>query len=304
MKHRTEQEMMDLILKVASEDKRVRAVWMNGSRANPNAPRDQYQDFDIVYAVTDMQEMLQNSDWIDIFGERIIMQTRSDQMDSQPPYLDWYIYMMQFVDGNRIDLSLVPVELAGEKVLSDRMCLVLMDKDKILPQLPPPDESGYWVKKPDEREYLCTCNEFWWVATYVVKGIWRREMSYAHGMMCGYVWPMLRRMVEWKIGTEHDFQVNPGKLGKYIERYLYSDEWRLFAGSFSGGNYDDMMRALFSMCELFRGCGREVGKALGFAYPEEEDRRVTAYLRCGGRFEQIEKLLETEGTPDNLSVRE
>ena len=57
MKHRTEQEMMELILKVASEDKRVRSVWMNGSRANPNAPQDQYQDFDIVYAVTDMQEM-------------------------------------------------------------------------------------------------------------------------------------------------------------------------------------------------------------------------------------------------------
>ena len=75
MKHRTEQEMMELILRVASEDKRVRAVWMNGSRANPNAPQDQYQDFDIVYAVTDMQEMIENSGWIDVFGERISMQT-------------------------------------------------------------------------------------------------------------------------------------------------------------------------------------------------------------------------------------
>lgn len=292
LKHRTEQEMMDLILKVASEDKRVRAVWMNGSRANPNAPQDQYQDFDIVYAVTDMQEMIKNPGWIDVFGERIIMQTRSEQLDSQPPYLDWYIFMMQLLDGNRIDLQLVPVSLAKEKVLSDRMCRVLMDKDSMLPEVPPADESGYWVRKPTEREYLCTCNEFWWVATYVVKGIWRQEMPYAHGMMCGYVWPMLRQMVEWKIGIQHDFKVNTGKLGKYIERYLYSDQWRLFAGSFAGGNYDDMMRALFSMCELFRSCGREVGQALGYAYPEEDDRRVTAYIKCGGRFEQIEKLLE------------
>ncbi|WP_431602538.1 aminoglycoside 6-adenylyltransferase [Ruminiclostridium papyrosolvens] len=33
---RTEQEMFDLILDVAKADERIRAVYMNGSRANPN----------------------------------------------------------------------------------------------------------------------------------------------------------------------------------------------------------------------------------------------------------------------------
>lgn len=37
---RTEREMTALILGVAERDSRVRAVFMNGSRANPNAPRD------------------------------------------------------------------------------------------------------------------------------------------------------------------------------------------------------------------------------------------------------------------------
>ena len=291
MKHRSEQEMMQLILGTAEKDERIRAVWMNGSRANPYAPKDQYQDYDIVYAVREMGSFIDDPHWIDRFGDRVIMQTRSDQLDSQPPYTDWYIYLCQFIDGNRIDLTLVPAEKAGEGILSDRMCRVLLDKDGTLPEILPADESGYWVKKPTEREYLCTCNEFWWVATYVVKGIWRQEMPYAHGMMNEVVRPMLQRMVEWKIGVEHDFQVNPGKMGKYIERYLYSDQWRLFAGSFCGGNYDDMLRGLFSMCELFRLTGREVGKALGYAYPEEDDRRTSAYLRCGGRFERIEELL-------------
>ena len=117
MKHRTEQQMMDLILGVAERDERVRAVWINGSRANPNAPRDQYQDFDIVYAVTDMQSMIDEPGWIDIFGERVIMQTRADQLDSDPPYEDWFNFMMQLLDGNRIDLTLVPLELAAEVCL-------------------------------------------------------------------------------------------------------------------------------------------------------------------------------------------
>jgi len=33
---------------------RIRAVIMSGSRANPNARRDLFQDFDIVYLVTDV----------------------------------------------------------------------------------------------------------------------------------------------------------------------------------------------------------------------------------------------------------
>ena len=52
---RSEQQMLDLILDTARADERIRAVILNGSRANPNAPRDPFQDFDIVYLVTDTQ---------------------------------------------------------------------------------------------------------------------------------------------------------------------------------------------------------------------------------------------------------
>ena len=39
---RSEREMYDLILGFARADERVRGVILNGSRANPNAPRDKY----------------------------------------------------------------------------------------------------------------------------------------------------------------------------------------------------------------------------------------------------------------------
>ena len=37
---RTEKEMMELIQRTAEEDARIRAVYMNGSRTNPNAQKD------------------------------------------------------------------------------------------------------------------------------------------------------------------------------------------------------------------------------------------------------------------------
>ena len=55
---RSEEEMITLILDVAKADKRIRAVLLNGSRANPNIKKDKFQDFDIVYVVNEMSAFL------------------------------------------------------------------------------------------------------------------------------------------------------------------------------------------------------------------------------------------------------
>ena len=48
---RSEQEMYELIIGTARADERIRAVYLNGSRTDKNAPKDIFQDYDIVYAV-------------------------------------------------------------------------------------------------------------------------------------------------------------------------------------------------------------------------------------------------------------
>lgn len=49
---RSEAEMYDLILRIANEDSRICAVYMNGLRTNKNVPKDLFQDYDVVYAVS------------------------------------------------------------------------------------------------------------------------------------------------------------------------------------------------------------------------------------------------------------
>jgi Streptomycin adenylyltransferase len=71
---RSEKEVMDLILKVAREDERIRAVYMGGSRANPNVEKDIYQDYDIVYVVTETKSFLEDKNWISVFGDIAVMQ--------------------------------------------------------------------------------------------------------------------------------------------------------------------------------------------------------------------------------------
>lgn len=280
---RSEEEMMSLILDFAREDDRVRAVWMNGSRANPSAPRDCWQDFDIVYAVTDMASFLASDGWVDRFGTRVIMQTRRDQVefDDETDFSDWFIYLMQFTDGNRIDLSLVPLERAEAAFLEDRMCVPLLDKDGRLPAIPPSTDEDYWVKPPTARQFHNCCNEFRWVSTYVAKGIWREELPYAHEMLDHYTREALIQMLEWEAGVRTDFLLSTGKCGKYLERFLPAEEWKLYRETYCGSGYGEIWDALFAMHQLFARSSRFVAAAFGFPIDVDEERRVLAYLSEG-----------------------
>ena len=111
---RNEQEILELIVDTARHDERIRAVIMNGSRANPKAARDIFQDFDIVYLVTDVAPFRNNDDWIKRFGEIMIMQMPEDMQDPPPCNNGGFAYLMQFTDGNRIDLWIYPVAKFNE----------------------------------------------------------------------------------------------------------------------------------------------------------------------------------------------
>ena len=43
---------------------------MNGSRTNENVPKDIFQDYDVVYVVTDTLPFVEDKKWIDSFGQR------------------------------------------------------------------------------------------------------------------------------------------------------------------------------------------------------------------------------------------
>ncbi|WP_166703040.1 aminoglycoside 6-adenylyltransferase [Bacillus albus] len=274
---RTEKEMMELILGVANEDDRVRAVGMNGSRANSNVPKDNFRDYDIVYLVSDFQSFLNNPDWVDVFGKRIIMQTPED-MELIPPELDGrFTYLMLFEDGNRIDLMLIPIEEKNEYCSEDGLTIILLDKDKKMPKLDEPTNKGYWVKKPSAVFFADCCNEFWWISTNVAKGLWREEILYAYEHL-NSVREMLLTMLEWKVGIETNFSLSVGKNSKYLERYVNKDIWERLLKTYPNGEYKQVWNSLFEMIRLFEQVAIEVADILEYQYPYEEANKVKDYL--------------------------
>ena len=167
--HRSEAQMMRLILQTAKSLK-VEAVAMSGSRTDTKAPKDEFQDYDVVYIVESLDGLLADLTWLDQFGKRIIEQ--------EVILGHRHLYLMLFEDGNRIDLILCPKDHIQEWVDSEAGFTVLEDEKGLFePYSPSPQR--YWTSPASAIDFEKACNEFWWVSAYVVKGICRKQAIYA-----------------------------------------------------------------------------------------------------------------------------
>lgn len=277
---RSESEMYELILE-AAQDERIRAVYMNGSRTNPNANKDLFQDYDIVYVVTETASFIKDEKWINIFGDLLMIQEpdKNDKLVGIERDLEQsYGYLMLFTDGNRIDLHIETKEVMLEGYTKDKLTIPLLDKDNILPHIPAPTDIDYWVKKPTEPLFLSCCNDFWWCLQNVAKGIWRDELPYAKQMFELIIKERLNEMVSWWIGAKNNFQVSTGKMGKYFKKYLPESYWLMYKETYSDSTYENLWNSIFLTCELFRILANDVAEQLFFSYPIDDDINMTAYL--------------------------
>lgn len=278
---RSEKEMFDLILGIAKKDERIRAVYMNGSRTNPNAPKDIFQDYDIVYVVTETAPFIDDKKWINSFGELLMIQEpdKNDQsIGMQMDFHSSYGFLMLFTDGTRIDLHIETKENMLVGYVSDKLTEPLLDKDNCLPPISAATDIDYQVKKPTKSEYDSCCNNFWWCLQNVAKGIWRDELPYAKQMFEEPIRATLNRMISWWIGIHHEFQISTGKMGKYFKTYLPESYWKMYEKTYSDGNYDNIWNTIFITCELFRSLAKDVAEHFSFSYPVADDTNMTKYL--------------------------
>lgn len=277
---RTEQEMYDLILKVAGEDERIRAVYIDGSRTNPNAPKDIFQDYDVVYVVRETAGFIEDRDWVcRMFGEILYMQRPDEFPDENTDITKCYGWLMQFADGNRMDLHVQSIPYATKTFWEDSLRRILLDKDGILPKIPESNDKNYWVKKPDFQEYSCTCNEFWWCLNNVAKGLWRKEMTYVQDMVNHVVRPQLMKILSWKVGLATDWSAAVGKSGKYMHRFLPAKDWQEYLSTWFSCDGNEAWEAMLLMCALFDRTAKEVGEGLGYAYHRTEAENSLMYFK-------------------------
>ena len=263
---RTETEMFDVILQTAKV-LQVDAVAMSGSRTNPKAPKDELQDYDVVYIVEDLDGLIADLSWLDQFGKRIIEQ--------EVTLGHRRLYLMFFEDGNRIDLTLCPKEYIQEWVDSEVGFRVLKD-EKGLFEAYQPNAKRYWIAPPSEEEFAASCNEFWWVSTYVVKGIRRNQMVYAADHLYSICQQELLKVLAWQVASARG-TVDIGKNYKYLFQYLPAEQEKEFSNLLDLSSLEKVTQSLFSTMKLFNCEAQKLAKKMGFAYNHIEAKKMMAY---------------------------
>ena len=263
---RTETKMMTLILQIA-ENLQAEAVALSGLRINPQTQEDEFQDYDVVYIVENLNDLLSDLSWLDQFGMRLIEQ--HNVLGHRR------LYLMLFEDGNRIDLTLCPKEYIQEWVDSEAGFKVLKD-DKGLFDSYIPRPKRYWTCPPTEEEFVASCNEFWWVSAYVVKAIRRNQLIYATDHLYGICQQELLKVLAWQVTSDRG-AVDIGRSYKYLFHYLPIEKEKEFSALLDLSSLEKINQSLFSTMNVFDREAQILAQKSGFTYDLEVAKKLMTY---------------------------
>ena len=265
---RTETEMLSLLIKIAKNLK-VKAVALSGSRTDTKAPKDEFQDYDVVYVVDDFDNLTSDLSWLDYFGKRII---------EQEVVLDHRrLYLMLFEDGNRIDLTLCLKDHIQEWVDSEAGFTVLEDPEHLFEPYSQNLER-YWTNPASAIEFEKVCNEFWWVSAYVVKGICRKQVIYATDHLYGICQQEFLKILAWQVASDRG-KVDIGKNYKYLFQYLPAEKEKEFSNLLDFSSIEKLSQSLFATMEFFHREAQYLAKKLGFDYDMEVAEKMIEYAK-------------------------
>ena len=265
---RTETEMMNLILQI-SETLKVEAVALSGSRTNQKVQTDEFQDYDVVYVVDDLDNLTSDLAWLDQFGTRIIEQ--HNILGNRR------LYLMLFEDGNRIDLTLCPKDHIQEWVESEADFTVLEDTKGLFETYSPSPER-YWITPATETDFEKSCNEFWWVSAYVVKGICRNQVIYATDHLYNICQQELLKILAWQVASDRE-AVDIGKNYKYLFIYLTAEKEKEFSNLLDFSSLDKITQSLFATMQLFHQEAQSLAQKMDFKYEKEVAENMMRYAK-------------------------
>ena len=265
---RTEPEMLDLILQTAKTLK-VEAVAMSGSRTDTNAPKDDFQDYDIVYLVDNLENLTSDLSWLVQFGNRLIEQ--HNILGNRR------LYLMLFEDGNRIDLTLCPKDHMQEWVDSEAGFTVLEDKKGIFETYSPSPER-FWIHPASETDFEKSCNKFWWVSAYVVKGICRKQVIYSTDHLYGICQQELLKVLAWQVASDKG-TVDIGKNYKHLFNYLPEEKEKDFSNLLNFSSLEKITQTLFATMQLFHQEAQNLAQKMGFKYEKEVAEKMIEYAK-------------------------
>jgi len=265
----------------------IRAALLTGSRARHGAELDAFSDYDVALYVADPHAYLAEPGWYEELGEVLVSFRDRDAIATSGRYTQLVLYEA----GVKVDYTIAPARelerMSAEARLSNELDLgwtTLVDKDGLTESLPAPSGRAWIPERPTQAVFSALVEEFWWETGYVVKNLARGELLPAkYSLEVVMKLDLLRRMLEWRAGTERDWSWRPGVLGRGLRGSLDDGTWRELEATFAGASIEENRTALFRTIDLFRRTARRVAERESLEYPERLEDRMMAWLENASR---------------------
>lgn len=257
----------------------IRAILIVGSQARQVKPADDYSDLDIsLYVVEGFEQKSEvYLQWIRDFAPVwMMLDEHHDETKS---------WLILYQGGIKVDFSVTPISvlqpLIEDQYLWDdqqRGYKILLDKDGIAAQLPPPsphDPPPY--TPPTQTQFIERVEGYFYGAVYLAKQIKRGNLWKAK-------WAdliqqtMLLEMLEWHSHATHEQPVDTYYRGDFMRDWVSEITWRELHQVFAHFDTLDSRKALIASLRLFTRLTEETAAKLGYDYPRTMVEEVTDYI--------------------------
>lgn len=270
-------KIMNLILNIAKEDYRIRAAFLTGSKVNPLEKRDDMQDYDVIYCVTEVEDFSVDSSFLEKLDPIFVYspEVAKKQVKEVKKEVNYNILLE---DGVKIDIRFYPVDKITELVSTNTLLSLLMDKDNLIKQLPMSSDVSLRTMRPTKNEFEQTIYEFFLNIIETLPYLYRYQYV---GATLAYrkVEDSLLKMLSWYIGYTKDYKINFGKDYKNIEVYIEEDHKEIFFDSITYTDIESLWKAVFASLSYFRKLGLAMAERLNFPYPKQTDVSLVKYVR-------------------------
>ncbi|MHC5550226.1 aminoglycoside 6-adenylyltransferase [Carnobacterium maltaromaticum] len=269
---RSEKDIMGLLQSFFYQNDDLLIFLMNGSKINVNIPDDKFKDFDVAFFTNDSAKYIENSEFIKkSFGEILLMtepfnpfnlELFKDESDGKR-----YSYLIQFVDGNRIDMSFYELDYLEEYLKADSLTKLICDKTNRIKKEMIPSDADYLLRYPSSEVIKECIKEFWWQFLNTLKSIARNNYLLAQKYL-NYTREQLIQMLTWQVALDNGFDKNYGKEFTTITNFLSSENLNLLQQTFNTNDFESMISSLKIMKTLEVKVEKILADRMSFDYTD------------------------------------
>lgn len=280
---RSEDEVVNQILKFAEGDDNVRAV----IRTDLMPERDYLFAYNFYFIVNDIEKYEDDTFFETIFGDRILL-FRSDK-NYPEMFENAKAHLMVFRDGITIVIDVMNKDMFisryngeikhGNVWIGDTFKKIL-DKDGLLPDIDRVEEKQtLFSDVPTEEAFVGACNEFWWVIKTFVEYTLREELPSAMFYLNVAIRDLLNKVLRWNIYLQSEQPVDMGILDSKMEELLDEEFFELYKKTYPNADYKSIWEAYDAVVTLWRRVCIMIAERCDFTYPGDTEKNMLEFIQ-------------------------